>query len=124
MQGGMSMASAKEIVERYKAAMGRGDFTAARQLLHDDLLFQGPIDTFNRADEYLGASKRLANIIQRIDVKKVFAEGNDVCVLYEMVTNTPAGTAFIVEWYQVRGEKIGSLRAVFDARPFAALFGH
>jgi len=124
MQGGMSMASAKEIVERYKAAMGRGDFTAARQLLHDDLLFQGPIDTFNRADEYLEASKRLANIIQRIDVKKVFAEGNDVCVLYEMVTNTPAGTAFIVEWYQVRGEKIGSLRAVFDARPFAALFGH
>ncbi len=118
------MASAKEIVERYKAAMGRGDFTAARQLLHDDLLFQGAIDTFNRADEYLGASKRLANIIQRIDVKKVFAEGNDVCVLYEMVTNTPAGTAFIVEWYQVRGEKIGSLRAVFDARPFAALFGH
>jgi len=124
MQGGMSMASAKEIVERYKAAMGRGDFTAARQLLHDDLLFQGAIDTFNRADEYLEASKRLANIIQRIDVKKVFAEGNDVCVLYEMVTNTPAGTAFIVEWYQVRGEKIGSLRAVFDARPFAALFGH
>jgi len=124
MQGGMSMASAKEIVERYKAAMGRGDFTAARQLLHDDLLFQGPIDTFNRADEYLEASKRLANIIQRIDVKKVFAEGNDVCVLYEMVTNTPAGTAFIVEWYQVRGEKIGALRAVFDARPFAAMFGH
>jgi len=123
MQGGMSMASAKEIVEQYKTAMGRGDFTAARQLLHDDLLFQGPIDTFNRADEYLAASKRLATIIQRVDVKKIFAEGNDVCVLYEMVTNTPAGTAFIVEWYQVRGEKIGALRAVFDARPFAAMFG-
>ena len=117
------MAGAKDIVEPYKAALGRGDFTAARQLLHDDLLFQGPIDTFNRADEYLVASKRLATIVQRIDVKKVFAEGNDVCVLYEMVTNTPAGTAFIVEWYQVRDEKIGALRAVFDARPFAAMFG-
>ena len=117
------MTSAKEIVERYKAAMGRGDFTAARQLLHDDLAFQGPIDTFSRADDYIAASKRLANIIQRIDVKKVFADGNDVCVLYDMVTNTPAGTAFIVEWYQVRGDKIGALRAVFDARPFAAMFG-
>ena len=91
------MASAKEIVERYKAALGPGDFTAARELLHDDLAFHGPIDAFNRADEYLAASKRLANIIQRIDVKKVFAEGNDVCVLYDIVTNTPAGTAFIVE---------------------------
>jgi hypothetical protein len=117
------MASAKEIVEQYKTAMGRGDFTAARHLLHDDLLFEGPIDTFNRADEYLEASKRLATIIERIDVKKMFADGNDVCVLYEMVTNTPAGTAFIVDWYQVRGAKIGALRAVFDARPFAAMFG-
>jgi len=56
-------------------------------------------------------------------VKKVFAEGNDMCVLYDMVINTPAGTAFIVEWYQVRDEKIGALWAVFDARPFAAMFG-
>jgi len=117
------MTSAKEIVESYKAAMGRGDWSAARELLHDDLAFQGPIDSFNRADDYLAASKRLANIIQRIDVKKTFADGNDVCVLYDMVTNTPAGTAFIVEWYQVRGDKIGTLRAVFDARPFAAMFG-
>jgi limonene-1,2-epoxide hydrolase len=119
----MSMTSAKEIVEAYKAAIGRGDFSAARELLHDDLAFQGPIDTFNQADDYIAASKRLANIIQRIDVKKVFAEGDDVCVLYDMVTNTPAGTAFIVEWYQVRGDKIAALRAVFDARPFAAMFG-
>src|SRR5215510_3845554 len=123
MQGGMSMASAKEIVERYKAAMGSGDFTAARALLHDGLAFHGPIDTFSRADDYVAASKRLANIIQRSDVKKVFVDGDDVCVLYDMVTNTPAGTAFIAEWYQVRGGKIASLRAVFDARPFAPLFG-
>src|SRR5215216_1913128 len=112
----MRMTSAKEIVETYKAAMGRGDFTAARELLHDDLAFHGPIDTFNQADDYIVASKRLANIIQRIDVKKVFVDGDDVCVLYDMVTNTPAGTAFIVEWYHVRGGKIGTLRAVFDAR--------
>src|SRR6266511_1257448 len=123
MQGGMGMTSAKEIVERYKAAMGRGDFTAARQLLHDDLAFQGPIDSFNKADDYIEATKRLANIIQSVDVKKVFADGDDVCVLYDMVTNTPAGTAFIVEWYQVRGDKIAALRAVFDACPFAAMFG-
>ena len=74
------MTSAKEIVETYKAALGRGDFAAARELLHDDLAFHGPIDSFSRADDYLAASKRLANIIQRIDVKKVFADGNDVCV--------------------------------------------
>jgi hypothetical protein len=91
--------------------------------MRDDMTFQGPLDTFNQADDYLNALKQLAAIIQRVDLKKVFVDGDDVCVLYDMVTNTPAGTAFIAEWYQVKGEKIAALHAVFDARPFAALFG-
>lgn len=118
------MSSASDIVEKYKEAVGKGDFPAARQMLQDDLVFQGPLDTFHKADDYIASIKKLANIIQRIDVKKIFTDGQDVCVLYDMVTNTPAGTAFIVEWYQIRGEKIGSLRAVFDARPFAAMFAN
>src|SRR5438876_11289296 len=119
----MTNASAREIVESYRAALGKGDFATARTLMQDNMTFQGPLDTFNTAYQYLEASKRLASIIQRIDVKKMFVDGSDVCVLYEMVTNTPAGTAFIAEWYQVKDGKIAALRAIFDARPFAALFG-
>ncbi len=117
------MTQAGEIVKSYQTALGAGDFAAARKLMQDDMTFQGPFDTFHTADEYLEAVKRLAAIIQRIDLRKVFVDGEDVCVLYDMVTNTPAGTAFIAEWYQVQGGKIAALRAVFDARPFAALFG-
>jgi hypothetical protein len=119
----MTNTSANEIVESYRAALGQGDFATARTLMQDDMTFKGPFDTFNTADQYLEATRRLASIIQRIDLKKVFVDGDDVCVLYDMVTNTPAGTAFIAEWYQVKGGKIATLRAVFDARPFAALFG-
>jgi hypothetical protein len=32
----------------------------------------------------------------------MFAAGNDVCVLYDMVTNTPAGTAFILDGIRSR----------------------
>jgi len=119
----MTNASAHEIVESYQAALGKGDFATARTLMQDNMTFQGPLDTFNTADDYLESLKRLASIIQRIDLKKVFIDSEDVCVLYDMVTNTPAGTAFIAEWYQVSGGKIAALHAVFDARPFAALFG-
>ena len=119
----MTNASAREIVENYRAALGKGDFATARTLMQDHMTFQGPLDTFNTADQYLEAARRLASIIQRIDPKKVFVDGDDVCVLYDMVTNTPAGTAFIAEWYQVKDGKIAALHAVFDARPFAALFG-
>src|SRR5258708_36071169 len=91
----MTSASASEIIESYQAALGKGDFAAARKLMQDNMTFQGPLDTFNTADDYLESLKRLASIIQRIDLKKVFVDGDNVCVLYDMVTNTPAGTAFI-----------------------------
>src|SRR5437762_6917922 len=119
----LNMTSASEIVESYRAALGKGDFATARTVMQDNMTFQGPLDTFHKADDYLEAIKKLASIIQRIDLKKVFVDGDDVCVLYDMVTNTPAGTAFIAEWYQVKDGKITALRAVFDARPFATLFG-
>src|SRR5437588_4547384 len=119
----LNMTSASEIVESYQAELGKGDFATARTLMQENMTFQGPLDTFNKADDYLEALKKLASIIQRIDLKKVFVDGDDVCVLYDMVTNTPAGTAFIAEWYQVKDGKIAALRAVFDARPFATLFG-
>ena len=119
----MANASAREIVESYREALGKGDFASARNLMQDNMVFEGPLDTFNKADDYLAANKKLASIIQGIELKKVFVDGNDVCVLYNMVTNTPAGTAFIAEWYQIKGGKIAYIHAVFDARPFAAMFG-
>ena len=105
------MSSARETVESYQTAIGSGDFTTARKLMQDDMTFQGPIDTFHQADDYLESLKRLASIIQRIDVKRVFAEGDDVCVLYEMVTNTPAG-----KWYLYGGAVCAAIGVVASFR--------
>lgn len=116
------MATAKEIVTGYQKSLGAGDFAAARKFLHDDLLFVGPFETFQRPEPYLEALSKLHHIVERVEPKKMFVDGDDVCILYDMVTNTPAGTAFICEWYRVRGDRIGSIRTVFDARPFAPMF--
>ncbi len=116
------MANASKVVSGFQQAMGKGEFAAARKLLHDNLSFHGPIDTFDKPEPYLESLRKLSPIIQRIDVKKMFADGDDICLLYDMVTNTPAGTAFVAEWYQVKGDRISAIRVVFDARPFAAMF--
>ena len=116
------MPDASTIVSGFQQALGKGDFVAARKLVHDNLSFQGPMDAFNSPEPYFESLKKLHPIIQRIDMKKMFADGNDVCVLYDLVTKTPIGTAFVCEWYQVKGEKIANVRIVFDARPFAAMF--
>jgi hypothetical protein len=115
------MAKAADIVQGFMGAMGKGDFVAARKFLDSNLSFQGPIETFHQADPYLESLKKLHHIVERVDVKKMFVDGDDVCLLYDMVTRT-AGTAFIAEWHHVTGEKISAIRVVFDARPFAAMF--
>jgi hypothetical protein len=102
---------------------GDGDFATARKYLHDNLSFRGPIDAFDRPEPYLQALEKLHKVVERVDMKKMFVDGNDVCLLYDLVTNTPAGTSFVCEWMQVKGEKIAAIRVVFDARPFAAMFG-
>jgi hypothetical protein len=117
------MANAVEIVQSFKQSLAKGDIAAARKLLRDDLHFRGPIDAFDKPEPYLEALQKLHPIVERVDVKKLFSDGDDVCMLYDMVTRTPAGTAFIAEWFHVKGDRIASIRTVFDARPFAAMFG-
>ena len=93
---------ATQIVQHFYKALEQKDFSAVRGYLHDGLSFQGPIDTFHKAEPYLEAIKGLSKIVQRVDVKKMFVDGNDVCVLYDLVTNTPAGTSFVAEWIGIR----------------------
>ena len=112
----------KEVVMGYQKALGASDWTAARGFLRDDLKFKGPIAEYDKPEPYIEDLKNLHHIVTDVQMKKVFADGNDVCLLYDMVTNTPAGTAFICEWYRVEGAKIASIRVVFDARPFAPMF--
>jgi limonene-1,2-epoxide hydrolase len=117
------MTTPLEVAQAFKAALGKGDAATARKLMHDDMTFQGPLETFDRPEPYLAALQKLAPIVERIEVQKVFADGEDVCMLYEMVTRSPAGTAFIAEWLKVKAGRIAAIRTVFDARPFAAMFG-
>jgi hypothetical protein len=116
------MANVMEIVGGFKKAMGSGDVAAARGYLHDQLSFQGPFDKFDRPEPYLEALKRLHPVVKGVVVHKTFVDGQDVCMLYDLQTNSPAGDAFVAEWMHVEGDKIVSIRTVFDARPFAPMF--
>jgi hypothetical protein len=112
----------KDVVAGYQQALSKGDWTAARSFLKDDLKFKGPIAQYDRPEPYIEDLKRLHNMVEDVQMRKVFVDGDDVCLLYDMVTSTPAGTAFICEWHHVEGGKISSIRVVFDATPFAQLF--
>ena len=50
----------------------------------------GLFETYHNAEEYIAALTKLLQIVVRLDVKKIIAEGNDVAVFFELETKAPA----------------------------------
>jgi ketosteroid isomerase-like protein len=115
------MPGAAQVAEDFFHAWTSKDFERARALVHDDLSFEGPIDRFSDADSYLASLQRLSHIVTGVEKQKVFADGDDVCVIYDLKT-APVPSSRTCEWYRVRDGRIASVSVVFDARPFAPLF--
>jgi ketosteroid isomerase-like protein len=109
--------TAKDVVDSYNRALASRDFGAARRLMADDLQFEGPIEKFQRADDYLKAITGLYGMVKGVEHQATIGEGDEVAVFY--LLDTPVAKAPVAEWYTVRGGKIVQLRAYFDARPFA-----
>jgi ketosteroid isomerase-like protein len=112
---------ARETVERYFDAWTSGDFATARELLHDNVTFSGPIDSFDNADALIETLKGLSQILVDARRRGIVSEGEHTCLIYDLETG-PAGITPVAEWYAVRDGKVASLEAFFDARPFAPLF--
>jgi hypothetical protein len=117
------MATSGELLRRFYAAVVRRDFVTARSYLKDDLVFVGLFETYPNADAYLTALQGLMQIVVRLDIRAVIAEGNDAAVFFELETKAPAeATTLVAEWHQVDGGKIRHVESAFDGRPFAAMF--
>jgi ketosteroid isomerase-like protein len=115
------MSGAAQVAEDFFDAWTSKDFERARTLVHDDLSFEGPIDRFSDADSYLASLQQLSQIVTGVEKQKVFVDGDDVCVIYDLKT-APVPSSRICEWYRLRDGRIASVSVVFDARPFAPLF--
>lgn len=115
------MSDAAQVAGGFFDAWTSKDFERARSLLHDDVSFQGPIDSFSDADSYLASLRQLSGIVTGVEKQKVFVDGDDVCVIYDLKT-APIPSSRTCEWYRVRDGKVGWVSVVFDARPFAPMF--
>ncbi len=113
----MAKTNATDVVDGYSRALGARDFSAARAFLADNLRFEGPIDRFDRADDYIKAITGLYGMVKGTEHQATITEGENVAVFY--LLDTPVAKAPVAEWYTVRNGKIVQLRAYFDARPFA-----
>jgi hypothetical protein len=109
----------KTLALEYLDAVGRQECDKVEALLAPDLQFRGPSMTRSSAKEFVEALKRLGAIHVRNDVKRVFADGDEVCVIYDFVTDTAAGALPTIEWLRFGND--GRIRAIdlyYDRLPW------
>jgi hypothetical protein len=77
--------SAKDIVMEFVEATERQDFQSARGYLRDNVSYVSPLNSFDRAEPYLKYNLHLyqTKVLTKFDIKKEFADSNDVCILHE-----------------------------------------
>lgn len=103
---------ARNLVLAFIEALNREDFRHARDFVGDDFRFDGVLGSRRGSKDYFADMER---ILLKYDVKKVFVDGNDVCLFVDVAMQ---GTSILTcAWYQVADGKIQSLRVVFDPRP-------
>ncbi len=112
--------SAKEIVMEFIQALERKDFKTVRNYISDNIsvVAPGPVEltSFNKAEPFVTYLEHTN--LPPLDIKKEFADSNDVCLLYEMTYREPPLTTFVCGWFHVTDDdgKISSLRFVMDPR--------
>jgi hypothetical protein len=104
----------KNVVMAYINALHNQDYDAALRYLHDKVRIRGPAgESFGKPMDFVDMLRKYQG---KYDVKKVFADASDVCVLYDLVTSL--GTVFMSSWYLVEAGKITSIQTIFDPRAF------
>ncbi len=110
----MGTPAPKDVVTSYIGALDAQEYDRALSYLDDRVRIRGPAgETFGKPLDFIEMLRKYQG---RYDVKKVFADGEDVCVLYDLATNGP--TVYMSSWYKVRDGRIVSVTTVFDPRAF------
>jgi SnoaL-like protein len=111
----------KALALEYLDAVSKKEFNKLNDLLAPDLKFTGPSMSRSTAQDFIAALKRLGAIHVRNEVKRVFADDHEACVIYDFVTDTPAGALPTIEWLQFDESRIQSIRLYYDRVPWKAV---
>ena len=105
---------ARELLTSYIRAVGERRLEALPPLLDSDAEFTLGDNTVRGRDAFVGAFRRLLPIIDHNEIRHLFVDGDEACVVYDFVTNTPVGPVLSVEYIHLRNGLIASSTLVFE----------
>lgn len=101
------------IARAYIDAVGAHDLDSVDGLLADTLEARVGAGASNK-EQWMLALARLLPALLRNDVRDVYEHGDHACVVYDFVTDTPAGAVVCVENLHVADGRITDIELVFD----------
>ncbi|MFQ5935516.1 MAG: nuclear transport factor 2 family protein [Acidiferrobacterales bacterium] len=114
----------QDIVHAYLDAIEARDFARARTYLSDqNFSFRGPIASFDNADDFIVDTVKVGLILEGIERRKTFVDGNEVCDILNFRTRLSALTTTpVVQLATVANGKITSIEVFFDAHAYVKMF--
>ncbi len=105
----------KSVALAYHQAFHNNDRAAVRSLLADIGVFRGPLNIFTDPDAFLDGAAIFMKLSQQTNIKKVIAEGDDVCVLYDYAMRVPGIPVIpLASWFRVADGRCDFFHTHFD----------
>jgi len=113
----------QKLVNAYLQSFYSGNFGEAETVVSDDFHFKGPFVEAGTKEAFFLSAARLAPIVRGHKLLRQWADGDDVCSIFELRLETPvgAGSVEMSEWHTMRNGKLAAGRLLFDSSAFRAL---
>src|SRR5438445_8846757 len=88
----------------YYDLLNNKNFSGLKDLFSENMSFTGPVVQRSGANGYIDALKRLFKFHKKSQVLQQFENGNDVCSIYGLIMDKPAGgslSVVIADWIRV-----------------------
>jgi len=104
--------------ESWSHGAGRYDEAELRRVLHPKLAFESPIGKRETLDDFLPGLQRFAKTVKAFHPLQLFGSGAEAAAIYDCSLTAPVDSLRCAEVFRVEGERIVSIRLVFDATPY------
>lgn len=114
----MRSTNPETVARAYIEAVGARDLAPLETLFDEQLVATLSGDAFGKR-EWIEAIRRLLPVLVRNDIREIFVAGQRACIVYDFVTDTPAGAVVCVELVTVKDGRITEVELVLDRVAFA-----
>jgi ketosteroid isomerase-like protein len=109
--------SSEAIALAYLDAVSTKQLDRLDTLIAPQVRFVGPAMTMTGRDALVAALRRISAVHVRNDLKRMFSDGDEVCVIYDLVTDT-IGAVPTIEWLEIEDGRIASIHLYYDQLPW------